>query len=39
VVFALSASRANLIAGAIALVAGGLVYFFWRRPVTTDTEP
>jgi basic amino acid/polyamine antiporter, APA family len=39
VVFALSAKKENLIAGAVALVAGGLIYFFWRRPVTTDTEP
>jgi len=39
VVFAASAKKENLIAGAIALVAGGLIYFFWRRPVTTDTEP
>jgi basic amino acid/polyamine antiporter, APA family len=39
VVFALSARKENLIAGAVALVAGGLIYFFWRRPVTTDTEP
>ncbi len=39
VVFAASAKVENLIAGAIALVAGGLIYFFWRRPVTPDTEP
>jgi amino acid transporter len=39
VVFALSAEKKNLIAGAIALVAGALIYFFWRRPVTPDTEP
>ncbi len=39
VVFALSAKKENLIAGAVALVAGGLIYSFWRRPVTTDTEP
>ncbi|HEY2295882.1 MAG TPA: APC family permease [Thermoanaerobaculia bacterium] len=39
VVFAASAKKENLIAGAVALVAGALIYFFWRRPVTTDTEP
>jgi amino acid transporter len=38
VVFALSAKVENLIAGAVALAAGGLIYFFWRRPVTRDTE-
>jgi APA family basic amino acid/polyamine antiporter len=38
VVFALSAKKENLIAGAIALVAGGVIYFFWRRPPTPDTE-
>jgi APA family basic amino acid/polyamine antiporter len=38
VAFALSAKKENLIAGAIALVAGGLIYLFWRRPATPDTE-
>ena len=38
VVFALSAKKENLIAGALALVAGGLIYFLWRRPATPDTE-
>ena len=37
VVFALSAKKENLIAGAIALVAGVVIYFFWRRPATPDT--
>ncbi len=39
VVFALSAKKENLIAGAVALAAGGLIYFLWRRPVTNETEP
>ena len=39
VVFAASAKKENLIAGAVALMAGALIYFFWRRPATTDTEP
>jgi APA family basic amino acid/polyamine antiporter len=38
VVFALSAKKENLIAGAVALVVGGLIYFLWRRPATPDTE-
>ncbi|HET9212988.1 MAG TPA: amino acid permease [Thermoanaerobaculia bacterium] len=38
VVFALSAKKENLIAGAAALAVGGLIYFFWRRPAIPDTE-
>ncbi len=37
VVFAASATRANLIAGAVALALGGLIYGL-RRPVSSDTE-
>jgi hypothetical protein len=32
VAFAASAKKENLIAGAVALVVGGLIYAFWRRP-------
>ncbi len=51
VAFAASAKKENLIAGAVALVVGGLIYAFWRRPpeppdqaepviaVTPDTAP
>ncbi|MFY9824327.1 MAG: APC family permease [Thermoanaerobaculia bacterium] len=38
VVFAASAEAKNLVAGAVALAAGALIFYFWRRPVTpTDT--
>jgi APA family basic amino acid/polyamine antiporter len=39
VVFAASAEAKNLIAGAIALVAGALIFYFWRRPVTPTIYP
>lgn len=38
VVFAASATRANLIAGAVALALGGLIYGL-RRPASSDREP
>jgi hypothetical protein len=38
VVFAASANVRNLIAGAIALAVGGLIFAF-RRPPTPDTAP
>ncbi|HEX3555162.1 MAG TPA: APC family permease [Thermoanaerobaculia bacterium] len=39
VVFAASAEVRNLIAGAIALAAGGVIYALRRRPATLDTAP
>ncbi len=39
VVFAASAEAKNLIAGAVALVAGALIFYFWRRPVTPTIYP
>lgn len=42
VAFAASAKKENLIAGAVALAVGGLIYAFWRgpaTPVTPDTAP
>jgi APA family basic amino acid/polyamine antiporter len=38
-VFAASAKKENLIAGAAALVVGGVIYALRRRPATPDTEP
>ncbi len=39
VAFAASANARNLIAGAVALAAGGLIYALRRRPVSSGTEP
>jgi amino acid transporter len=39
VVFLLSATRWNLVAGAIALVVGLLLYTFRRRPVSDSAVP
>jgi len=39
VVFAASAEAKNLIAGAVALVAGALIFYFWRRPVSPTVYP
>jgi hypothetical protein len=39
IVFLLSATRWNLIAGAIALVAGALLYATRRRPVAHSAVP
>jgi len=39
VVFAASANLRNLIAGAIALAVGGVIYALRRKPATPGTEP
>jgi APA family basic amino acid/polyamine antiporter len=39
VIFAASAEAKNLIAGAVALVVGALIFFFWRRPVPPEPSP
>ncbi len=39
VVFAASAKKENLIAGAIALAVGGVIYALRRRPSIPDTAP